>query len=83
MFKIGKKDQTCHVNPRSKLSDISFKRAVDIVGQDYAECCPTDQYNSFASPIDSTQIHDGLTFQIEAEQKRALGIMYASRNKFI
>jgi len=80
MLKIGKKGQTCHFNPRSKLGNDSFKRALDIVGQDSGACCPTDRRNSPVSPFNWEQMHDSLTYQTEAEQKRALGIMYASRN---
>jgi len=82
MLKIGKKSHTYHVNPRSKLCNDSFKRALDIVGQDSGACNSTDQLNSAVSVSNWEQMHDSLTYQIETEQKRALGIMYASRNTF-
>jgi len=82
MLKIGKKSHVCHVNPRNKVCNDSFKRALDIVRQDSGACSPTDQRNFPVSVSNWEQMHDSLTYQIETEQKRALGIIYASRNTF-
>ena len=81
MLKIRKKNQTSHVKPRNKSND-SFKRATDIAGQGCGAINHANQANSSISPIEWTQMHDSLKYQIEAEQKRALAIMYMRRNTF-
>jgi DNA-binding protein Fis len=69
MLKIGKQNR-----------NDSVKRAIDIAGQNCDTCNQTDQANSLVNQIEWNQMHDSQMYEIEAEQKRALAIMYARRN---
>ena len=82
MLKIGKKTGTCNVNQRNKFGNDSFKRALDIFRQDREASCPADQRNLTFKQSDWNQTNDDPMYQIVAEQKRALALMYASRNTF-
>jgi hypothetical protein len=72
MLKIGKQ----------KRND-SFKRAIDITGQNCGAFNQADQTNSPVNPIEWKQMHDSQMYEIEAERKRALAIMYVRRNAII
>ncbi len=77
MWKIGKKTQTPHAGLKGKLGGASIKRAVDLCEQAYGAYSPTEERHSPASL--PAQMTHGQTYLIEAERKRALALMYASR----
>jgi len=83
MLKISKKGQISSENPRNRCGNYSFKRAIDINGQDSGACGSAARSEVSLSLPDWRQTQDSSRYQIEAEQKRSLAMMYASTNRFL
>lgn len=74
MFKIGRKHPTWHVRPRIHETS-PFIQAIEANKCSKAGPCEATVYSE-----NWTQYIDTRAYEIEAERKRAMGVIFATRN---
>jgi hypothetical protein len=75
-WKIGKKTDMACIPCKKKTRTVSFTRALSTFGQTYAKAI----HNSIVPVADEHA--ETLAHEVEAEQKRAMGITYSYRTLF-